>query len=67
MRKEEILPLVTTGMDSEAITLTEVSQRQTLYDFTCSENLKHPNSETESRMEVTRYWGDVSQRVKMSS
>lgn len=67
MRKEEILPLVTTGMDSEAITLTEVSQRQTLYDFTCSENLKNPNSETESRMEVTRYWGDVSQRVKMSS
>ena len=40
MRKREILPLVTTWIDSEGIMLSEISQRQILYDIAYMWNLK---------------------------
>lgn len=43
MRKKEILPFVTTWMDLEPITLSELSQRKVLYDIAYIWNLKKLN------------------------
>lgn len=43
MRKKEILPFVTTWMDLEPITLSELSQRKVLYDIAYMWNLKKLN------------------------
>ena len=41
IRKNEILPFATTWMDLEGIVLSEISQRQILYDITYMWNLKN--------------------------
>ena len=40
IKKNEIMPLATTRMDLEIITLSEVSKRQTSHDITYMWNLK---------------------------
>ena len=40
IKKNKIMPFVATWMHLEIITLSEVSQRQTLYDIACMWNLK---------------------------
>ena len=37
---QEFIPFVTTWMKLEGIMLSEISQRQILYDLTCMRNLK---------------------------
>ena len=41
MKKNEILPSAAAWMDLEDIILSEISQRQTLYDITYMRSLKH--------------------------
>ena len=55
---KKTLPLVTTQTDPEDIMLSEVSQRQTLYDLTCTCNLdeKCP-ARAKSRRVVSRVSG----------
>ena len=45
IKKNEILPSVTTWMDLEGIMLSEISQRETLHDFTYMWNLKNKTNE----------------------
>ena len=48
IKKNEILPFPTTGMDLEGIMLYEISQtreRQMLYDFTYMWNLRNKTNE----------------------
>ena len=46
IRKNEVMPFAATWMDLEIIILSEVSQRQILYDITCMWNLKHNTNES---------------------
>ena len=41
IKKDEILPFVTRWMELESIMLSEISQRQTPYDFTYMWSLKN--------------------------
>ena len=59
MRKEDILPFMTTWIYLEHIMLREISQkeRQVLYGTTCLWKLKKLHLlKTESKMVVTRAW-----------
>ena len=57
MRKNEILPIVTTWMKCEGVMLSEKRQmdKDILYDLTSTWNIKKPNSEKQNRV---RGWGD---------
>ena len=45
-KKNEILPFVTTWMDLEHIMLSEIRERQILYEFTYIWNLKNKTDDT---------------------
>lgn len=55
-RNNKILPFATTWVDLEGITLSEINQRERLYDLTgrLSKTNKPPNSEKEITLAVTR-------------
>ena len=57
MRKNEILPIVTTWMKCEGVMLSEKRQmdKDILYDLTYTWNIKKPNSEKQNRVWG---WGD---------
>lgn len=59
VNKKKILPFVTTSMDPECFTLSEIIQRQIPY------NLKTSNS-WRQRAEGWEDWGDIVQRVQTS-
>ena len=49
IKKIEILPFATTWMELEDIMLSEISQRQILYDFTHMRTLRHRTDEHKGR------------------
>ena len=50
-KKKEILPFATEWTDLEGITLSETGQRQILYGFTCTWNLKKQKPQTHRKSE----------------
>ena len=56
IKKNEILPFVTTWMNLESITLSEISQRiQIPYDFTYMCNLKNKQMNKQNKTEIDPY------------
>ena len=56
IKKKEILPFVTTKMDTEDIMLNEIShrERQMPYDFTYMQNLKNKINKTEINSQIQK-------------
>ena len=54
IEKNEIMPLAAPWMSLEIIILSEVNQRQILYDITYMWNLKYDTNETETDSQTQR-------------